>query len=55
MNARQSVIIAMFLTMTVYLLANANASTIGGSISRNLTRRSTVPTDQRPQGSTRLG
>ena len=42
MNARQSVIIAMFLTMAVFLLAHANAMTLGGSIERNLAKQHNV-------------
>jgi hypothetical protein len=60
MNARQSVLIAMFLSVAVYLLANAQASVITSRIT-HLKQTPTVPrpiatsiprgaTDQRPTG-----
>ncbi len=63
MNPRQGVLIAMFLTVAVYLLANANASV---KIVDKLSGLKQVPkdtpapsrggvTDQRPTGSPRFG
>lgn len=55
MNARQSVLIAMFLSVAVYLLANAQASAITVNIGKLKQVPAPVPgpsitVDQRPSG-----